>query len=231
MLQHMKQKTGLSLNERIKRVENAKRKLFSIDTIIPYVQIGQASAKPYPMKAGKKAKLISQTDKQGLLLSRLCEFSKPNTILELGTGFGIGAMYLSAGNPDAEIYSIEGNIDIANIATTTLQELHLNQIHVINGLFDQVLPELLKELKQLDLIFIDGNHEENATLQYVNSILPYLSDKGIIILHDISWSSGMYNAWRKLCMSENYTVTVDVFSFGLLCVDKNLSKQHFIIRV
>lgn len=51
--------------------------------------------------------------------------------------------------------------------------------------FEKYAPKTIK-LKQLDLAFLDGLHTFEQVYKDIINTLPYMSDKGIIILHDCS---------------------------------------------
>jgi hypothetical protein len=54
--------------------------------------------------------------KYAQLLFRMVEYFQPNTIIELGTSFGISTGYMAKGKPDATVYTLEGSKAIAAIA-------------------------------------------------------------------------------------------------------------------
>ena len=62
---------------------------------------------------------------------------------------------------------------------------------VITGRFQDVLDDTLADLREVDYVFIDGHHDEKATLDYFNRIYPFLSKNAIVLFDDISWSEGM----------------------------------------
>ena len=70
-----------------------------------------------------------------------------------------------------------------------------------------------------DIIFIDGNHKKDPTIQYFSELQPWLSSKAIIIFDDINWNSEMQEAWHIVKSYKNVTYSIDMFKFGLLIVD------------
>jgi len=67
----------------------------------------------------------------------------------------------------------------------------------------------------IDLAFVDGHHEEAATLRYVEAIAPHLSPSGLFVLDDIYLYRGMWSAWQRLASDRRFTA-VNVGRFGLL---------------
>ena len=170
-------------------------------------------------------KYSSSSKKHGRLLFRLIKYFKPQTILELGTSFGIGTLYMSKANNHAETYTIEGCPEIFNIAKKNLLTKS-SRIYIYNGRFKTVLKQILPNIKP-DFIFIDGNHQKKAVLEYLNTLLPYCHNDTVIIFDDISWSKDMYNAWNIIKKNPKVTTSIDIFQYGIIFLKKELSKQHF----
>jgi predicted O-methyltransferase YrrM len=164
----------------------------------------------------------------GQLLFRLVGHFKPNIILELGTSLGIAATYMSKAHK-AEVHTIEGRSDIAEIAKETFKKLKSNNVHLHVGLFDEVLPELLSTLKQVDFVYLDGNHQYDATLRYVKMLLPYLHEESVLIVDDIRWSNGMIQAWTQLQQMDEFHVSLDLLRMGILMKRSHQKKEHFVL--
>ena len=77
---------------------------------------------------------------------------------------------------------------------------------------------------------MDGNHQEQATKEYFDTITNYSHNKTIIIFDDIHWSSGMANAWKYIINSNKTSLTIDLFFIGIVFLDPKLSKENYIIR-
>ncbi len=129
---------------------------------------------------------------------------KPKKILELGTCCGFSSAYMSFFAPSSCIYSIEGSENIAAIAKENHLFFGLNNITVLVGRFDVVLPHLLEDISPLDFVFIDGHHDKHATLEYFAQIRPFMRSGGVMLFDDIYWSSGMQEAWRQIVDSLQY---------------------------
>jgi len=164
----------------------------------------------------------------GQFLFRLATHFQPKNILELGTSLGISACYLSKAN-NAEVHTIEGRADIAEIAKESFRLLNADKVILHPGLFDDILPVLLPILGKLDFVYLDGNHQYDATLRYVRMILPFLHEESVLIVDDIRWSSGMINAWEELCAMNDFHVSMDFRQMGILMKRSHQKKEHFIL--
>ncbi|WP_299549974.1 class I SAM-dependent methyltransferase [Seonamhaeicola sp.] len=173
------------------------------------------------------AKTSGTTLKRAKLLFRLSNYFKPNNILELGTSLGIATQALSLGHSDANIISIEGCSNISEFSKNRLSEL--SNIEIKTGNFNTVLPNLTKN--RYDLVFFDGNHQKEATLNYFETLLPAANNHTVFIFDDIYWSKGMTEAWETIKQHPKVTVTIDTFYWGFVFFRKEQAKEHFTIRV
>lgn len=182
-------------------------------------------------RIGNIARLSSTQKKYGNLLYRTVMFFKPKVILELGTSIGIGTSYLALPDRNANIYTIEGSEVLSTLARENFSKLKIRNIKQYTGEFIEVLPGLLDQLPDIDLIFIDGDHREEATINYFELCLEAVNSESVIILDDIHWSSGMEKAWERIKKYSNVKLTLDLFRFGLVFFREEVySKQHFRIR-
>jgi predicted O-methyltransferase YrrM len=168
--------------------------------------------------------------KYSSLLFRLVDHFQPAQILELGTSSGISTAAMGLARSASKISTLEGCSEIAAVAEDSFRELDLKNIKIHVGNFDDILPELLKELPQLDLVFFDGNHRLEPTLRYFEMCLPKAGNNSVFIFDDIYWSPEMKAAWQKIKEHPKVTVTVDLFFMGLVFFRSEQVKQHFIIR-
>jgi len=188
--------------------------------------------------AGNNKKILIQEftknaavpSKYGKLLYRISKYYQPKTVLELGTAFGISTAYLSLPVKDSRIVSIEGCANTASIAQKLFNELKLNNITLVNGVFSEILPLALIDLRPIDLIFIDGDHKYESTLNYFLLSLNYINEDSIIIFDDIYWSDGMTRAWEEIKRHTKVSITIDLYRMGLVFFRGGIKKQDFTIR-
>jgi len=186
-------------------------------------------------KAGRSISSIYRTSSVpshwGLFLFFLVRQVKPRSVVELGTNLGVSAMYIQAaldmnGNKSS-FSSIEGDPTLADIARESVGRISSSRFEVVNGRFQDVLPAVLQKLTPIQLVFIDGHHEEAAMLRYYHSILPFLDRNSVVVFDDLyPWNIGLRRAWSKIRHDEPAAVAVDFAKFGLLFHDgtrKNLA--------
>ena len=165
------------------------------------------------------------------LLYRLAADLKPLNIIELGTCLGITTVYLQNASPKAKVYSLEGSPETAAVALETFQKAGLTNIAEITGNFDDTLSGVIKELDQLDFVFVDGNHQRDATIKYFEWCLAKVHEDTMLIFDDIYWSEGMKEAWQEIKAHPRVTVTVDLFWIGLVFFKKGQAKEDFLVKI
>jgi predicted O-methyltransferase YrrM len=168
--------------------------------------------------------------KKGELLFRLIREYNPSSILELGTSLGISAIYFGLAAPESQIITIEGCLDSANLARENFMKTGLKNVHVLTGDFEDMLAVALKEMPAPDLVFFDGNHKKNPTLNYFNQCLQHTHPGTIFIFDDIHWSSGMEEAWNVIRQHPQVKVSIDIYHMGIVFFREELSKEDFTIR-
>lgn len=165
------------------------------------------------------------------LLFRLIREFRPSVCLELGTCLGISASFQAAAlklNQAGKIVTLEGAELLASLAQRNFQSLGLDNVSIVIGRFQDTLDGVLNEHAPLDYAFIDGHHDEKATMTYFEQIFPFLSDKAIIVFDDISWSEGMKRVWKGIEMDERVKISVDLRHVGICIIDRGIEgKQSF----
>jgi predicted O-methyltransferase YrrM len=81
------------------------------------------------------------------------------------------------------------------------------------------------------MIFFDGHHNKEATIQYFELLLPKAHNDSVFVFDDIYWSQEMTEAWEYIKNHSSVSVTVDCFYLGLVFFRKEQVKEHFKIRM
>lgn len=158
-----------------------------------------------------------------LLLFNLIRELKPSACLEMGTCLGISAAYQSAAleiNNRGKLLSLEGSQSLAQVAQNNLEKLGITRTEIVVGKFQETLLHVAVEQSPLDFVFLDGHHDQQATLNYFDQLFPFLANNAVCIFDDISWSIGMKKAWKSLVADERIKLTVDLHNVGICVVDR-----------
>ena len=90
---------------------------------------------------------------------------------------------------------------------------------MVPGRFADTLPGVLAELHPIDFAYIDGHHDEHATIEYFEMLRPHLAPTAVIVFDDIHWSPGMSRAWDVIRRAAAVTVAVDARRVGIVVVE------------
>jgi predicted O-methyltransferase YrrM len=168
----------------------------------------------------------SVTPEWGAFLFLCAESFRARTILELGSCAGISGCYLASSRHCVRFTTVEGSPALARLAKSNIRQVS-DRAELVNALFDDALEEILPTMKDgIDLAYIDGQHEYEATLRYFCRVEPYLNKGALVIFDDIHWSEQMWQAWRVLKNQSGFAYTIDVGRFGL-CLWDGSSSQPF----
>jgi predicted O-methyltransferase YrrM len=150
----------------------------------------------------------------------------------MGTSLGITTCYLAHGVPNASVVTMEGAPTVAQEALTTFKNLGFQNIQLIEGNFDQSLPNYLQNISTIGVAYVDGNHRYNPTMHYFNLLLAKSDEHSIFIFDDIHWSTEMQEAWKIIKNHPLVTVTIDTYQWGIVFFrsEQSLAKEHFVIR-
>lgn len=171
---------------------------------------------------GEIAQLRSKRPEWTHLLFLLARRLRPARVLELGTCVGISAGYLAAGlhlNASGRLVTLEGAAALADLARRHLDELGLgDRTEVVTGLFSETLAPTLERFNPIDLAFIDGHHDEQATQDYFEELLGVADRPAVVVFDDIAWSDGMVRAWQALMEHPSVGQVVDLNRVGICVV-------------
>lgn len=191
---------------------------------------GFAGKKYTQRKISFIARNSAKSPRYARLLNRLITFLSPQVIVEMGTSVGISSLYMAAAAPQAQLITMEGCENTAQIASDNFKQMNIYRIRQVIGSFEDTIPLLLMEKLVLDLVFIDGNHRKEPVLAYFNACLSNINEHSCMVIDDINWSDGMRESWKIIKQNPRVTVTIDLFMMGLVFFNPEFSRQDFIIR-
>jgi predicted O-methyltransferase YrrM len=149
---------------------------------------------------------------------------KPEVCLELGTSLGISAAFQAAAlelNGKGKLITLEGAPEVADLARKHLKSIGINCVEIVTGRFQDTLDGVLARVGPVDFAFIDGHHDEHATLAYFEQILPYLAPRAVLAFDDIAWSDGMRMAWKKITEHSSVRTAVDLSKIGICVLERD----------
>lgn len=213
---------------------NSIRKELSLNETVLSINDFGAGSKTWSTNQRK----IKQITKKGIAQKKQAEFLyklinkfKPKSIIELGTSIGLTTMYLSLPLKKSTVYTIEGCREILAFAKQLFEKNAIKNIKSYQGHFNELFPNILSDIDVLDLLYVDGNHSYEATINYFNLALTKKNTQSIFIFDDINWSTEMQKAWKEIYSNSEVTLSLDFFYFGIVFFRKEqLEKEHFSLK-
>jgi len=157
--------------------------------------------------------------KQNKLFFRLANYFSAQYILEIGSGYGISTLFLTAGSNDSVCTCVETSAEKCEEARKLYAEWE-RDIRLYTG---KELPELQQKP---DCILINLN---NYLIR--EDIISYLSDnsheKTFIIVRGIRTNKRNQALWRSIINMESRTVVLDLFNLGIVFFDKTLYRWKY----
>jgi predicted O-methyltransferase YrrM len=214
-------------------IEQLRKQLLKDKSIIEIEEIGAGSrtSTSKHRTVSEIAHAALKTKRLAQVLFRLVKHYQPLNIVELGTSLGITTCYLSKANPSATVITIEGNRQTADHAQHSFEKLNCENIQLLLGNFDSLLPSVVSGLTSIDLAYIDGNHRYQPTINYFQQFLSKCHNQTILVFDDIHWSEEMEKAWEEIKSHSSVQYTIDIFFLGFVFFREDFKvKQNFSIR-
>ena len=155
----------------------------------------------------------------GAFLNACARQVAARAILELSACCGISGAYLAALPWLPRLVTIDGSKSLTPIAEATLAAV-TPRATVLCGLFDVRLAEAAAQFAAeglaIDLVHLDGHHQETATRRYVEMLLPHLAPGALVVVDDIHLNAGMRRAWHDLGSLRGAVASVNAGRCGLI---------------
>lgn len=209
---------------------NYRQQLYKNNNIIEITDFGAGSKifKDNKRSVRQMAENAGISKKRAQLLWRMVQYFKPKNTLELGSSLGLSTLALSENNCH-KITTVEGCKATYKHFCNYFFQKDKPHVEAIQQEFAAFLEQ--NNTKKYDFIYFDGNHSKDATLKYVDLLLPYKSNDSVWIFDDIYWSKDMTEAWKSIQKHPEVQVTIDTFQWGIVFFRKEQAKEHFIIRI
>lgn len=121
---------------------------------------------------------------------------KPKLTVEIGTEWGIGATYLSLGNPEGDVCTIDPAPEPREILMGYSFYKDLKNIEIITA-NSQDVPGRFQD-ESIDLLYIDGDHRYEYEKKDYELYLPKVKKGGLIMIDDIRSDPGAEQVWEEV---------------------------------
>jgi predicted O-methyltransferase YrrM len=158
----------------------------------------------------KRGRYYTPNFERGLILDRLCEILRPEAILEIGTGRGMGALVAASASlkyrfpckvtsldiipvQQEQTYPIEidGHRSVIKESVANAWDKYVagtvrERVEFVTGSTSEVLPKLVRQGKRFSLIFIDAGHDALSVANDLSYASMLLGKDGAILMDDFT---------------------------------------------
>ena len=152
------------------RCETYRRSLLNNETIVSYDVFGLN-------KAMAVKDICQQAPSQPIwakFIYLITKQIKNVHFLEIGTNLGVSGSYILEAlknKLNSKFITMEGIPDLCAISNSQFTKIISNEKYKIyQGLYESTFPKLLQNNLNFNILFIDGHHNRDATLQYFNDL-------------------------------------------------------------
>ena len=229
-LKTLKPQNTANENQTFEVLQQFRQDLSVNERSISFVEIGSDSE----MTVAEVAQRAASPEIWAQFFYHLSKAEPIENILEIGTNLGVSGQYFIKaleGKKNGKFITLEGVKGLCEIAENQFESLaDPSRFEVLHGLYDQTLINIVNRGILFNLVFIDGNHQYNATLRYFEMLKNNLADQVVVIFDDIHWSKGMRKAWRDICKQKGVILSVNFFKLGVIVFDSKstqLTSEHY----
>lgn len=209
-------------------IELIRKQLLFKDTIITYPD-RQQKDKLKQRTIGQIVEREAIEPKHGALLFRLANYFKSEHILQLGPSMGLSTLYLTSYAPGLKCIALENIPEFATIARIAFDKAAHNPIDLRTGAYKDLLPKALKDMEKIDFVFFNTLYEQQNNTWLFNECLKRVHESTIFVFEGIKASRKMREFWQEVCLHQDVTVTVDLYSMGIVFFNPHLHKRDYIV--
>lgn len=143
--------------------------------------------------------------------------------LELGTSLGLMSAHVAKLGWDVDTW--EGCAQTLDLAREGWRRIECEgDIRSQCGDFRDLVRGLHANDKW-EVVYLDGCHEEAATLSLAEQLVPHVQE--VLVIDDIAWSRGMHRAWQTLQDDSTWRVSFSWRGRGFLLKAPHMERQRF----
>lgn len=140
--------------------------------------------------------IASSSGYKGRILSTIVRLCHAKQCLELGTAFGLSAMFIieqqkRLGLP-CHLTTIEGSNPQFELARDHLTKAYGEAVTCHFGYTQEVLPELARSSVPIDFIFHDAGHSRDDYVNDFGAIIGALAPGSVVLIDDIRWEDARF---------------------------------------
>ena len=158
------------------------------------------------------------SERDDKLLFRLANRFQPQTIYITGSDLGLAPLYLTSWSESAVCTVFEPEPSLAAIAEEIIKK-HSPASIDINVIYN---PEIA-EGSVFDFIVVG----KTFSIDDFDRFLSHINDNSVMVISEINSSAKNRNKWKMVCVSPKVTVTIDMYSLGIVFFNPKLHRKTY----
>jgi predicted O-methyltransferase YrrM len=142
---------------------------------------------------------------------------------------GLSTLYLTSYATGLRCIALENVPEFATIARQAFAKEGRNPIDLRIGNYKDLLPQALNDINSLDFVFFNTLYEQHNNLWLFNECMKYAHNDTVFVFEGIKASRKMRELWEEICACPEVTVTLDLYSLGIVLFNKKLHKRDYIV--
>lgn len=209
-------------------IELVRRQFYYRETFFPWIDY-PAGKQPAEVTVGEIIRREAVGKKQGALLFRLANYFQPKHILQIGASAGLSALYLTAYSPHVACTVLEQLPSMAAVAAEVWKKAARVPIDLRVGEYGALLPAALQQIERLDFVFFNRLEASDDREVLLTACIERAHAETVIVLSGIQANRTMRAFWRSVCMRREVTVTLDLYTMGIVLFNPKLHKRNYIV--
>lgn len=180
---------------------------------------------------GSHFSLSSSSPKKGRLLSAIIRFCQSESCLEIGTGYGMSALFilnsLRAGGVIGHLTSIEGFEPQYSLSSEVLKNKYGDMVSCHFGKTEDALADIVSSMSKIDFMFHDGGHYKENYIRDFGYTCTRLVPGSVVLFDDIRYEDKLintmprhtYEGWMEVVAHQRVKMALEIeANLGLLLV-------------
>lgn len=170
--------------------------------------------------------------RKGRLLSTTIRVCRTNRCLELGTAFGMSALFilyaLRANGEEGHLTTVEGWEPQFSISSGVLKERFRDMVCCRFGRTEEILPSVVESMGSIEFLFHDAGHSREDYTKDFNVMIGGIAPGAVVLFDDIRWDDPRFRAnppetyrgWREVVKHPRVKQAVEIDeALGLILIE------------
>lgn len=176
--------------------------------------------------AAMHARAAATPTVHGRMLASIVRFARAKKVVEIGTAYGMGSLFLSSElGDDGRLITIEVSEPQRTNSRRILSALEPKRVTTLHAWSSEAVGEVAEKFGTIDLLFHDGGHSREAYIADFGHYEPLLAPGALVLFDNIRWNNPIwsvedpktYEGWLEVTRHPRVRAAVEIEDdYGLL---------------